>query len=65
LTEEGENIVGATGLHKTLQRKSTKLAGMSDEDWEELDLKTVSTIQLYLADKVMYNVIDGEMTTGL
>jgi len=37
---------------------------MSDEDWE-LDLKAASTIQLCLADEVMYNVMDEETTTGL
>ena len=53
------------GLHKTLQgnRKSSKPAGTSNEDWEEMDLKTVSTIQLCLADEVMYNVMDEEMAT--
>jgi len=31
-------------LHKTLQGKSAKPAGMSDEDWEKMDLKVASTI---------------------
>ena len=30
-----------------------------------MDLKATSTIQLYLADEVMYNVMDEEMTIGL
>ena len=51
------------GLHKTLQEKLAKLVGMSDEDWEEMDLKAASTIQLCLADKIMYNVMDEETTT--
>ena len=38
---------------------------MSDEDWEKLDLKAVSMIQLCLVDEVMYNVMDEEMATGL
>ena len=38
---------------------------MSDEDWEEMDLKAASTIQLCLADEVMYNVMDEETVTGL
>jgi len=37
-------------LHKTLQGKSAKHAGTSNEDWEEMDLKAASTIQLCLAD---------------
>ena len=40
-------------------------ATMTDEDWEEMDLKTASTIQLCLADEVMYNVMDEDMATGL
>jgi len=38
---------------------------MSDEDWEQLDLKAASTIQFYLANEIMYNMIDEEMATGL
>ena len=38
---------------------------MPDKDWKELDLKVASTIQLCLAEKVMYDVIDEETTTGL
>ena len=53
------------GLHKILQGKSSKPAGMSDEDWEEMDLKVASTIQLYFADEVMYNLIDKETVIGL
>ena len=45
------------GLHKTLQGKSAKPAGTLNEDWEEMDLKAAITIQLYLADEVMYNMM--------
>jgi len=38
---------------------------MSNEDWEEMDLKKTSTIQLCLADEVMYNVMNEETVTGL
>jgi len=48
------------GLHKTLQGKSAKLAGTLNEDWEEIDLKAASTIQLCLENEVMYNVMDEE-----
>ena len=53
------------GLHKTLQGKSAKPVSSSNEDWEEMDLKVASTIQLCLADEVMYNVMDEETTIGL
>ena len=52
------------GLHKTLQRKSAKPAGMTDENWETMDLKAASMIQLCLAGKLMYNMIDEETTTS-
>ena len=58
-------LLAQHGLHKILQGKLAKPVGMSDEDCEELDLKTTSTIQLCLADDVIYNVIDEEMATGL
>ena len=50
-------------FRKTLHGKSIKLADMSDEDWEEMDLKATCTIQLYLTDEVMYNVMDEETAT--
>ena len=53
------------GLHKTLHGKKSKPASMSDEDWEELVLKAASTIQLCLADEVMYNVMDEDTATSL
>jgi len=38
---------------------------MLNEDWEKMDLKVASTNQLYLADKVMYNMMDEEMASRL
>jgi len=58
-------LVVPQGLYKTLQGKSSKFTVTSDEDWEEMDLKAASTIQLCLADEVIYNVIDEETLTGL
>ena len=31
----------------------------------EMDLKAASMIQLYLAEEVIYNMMDKEMATGL
>ena len=47
-------------FHKALQGKSAKSTGTSYENWEEMDGKAASTIQLCLADEVMYNVVDEE-----
>ena len=53
------------GLHKTLQGKSSKPTGTLNENWVEMDLNATSTIQLCLADEMMYDVMDEEMATGL
>ena len=53
------------GVHKTLQRKSAKTSGTSDEDWKKMNLKIASTIQLCLSDEVMHNVMDKKMIMGL
>ena len=38
----------------------TKLEGMADVDWKELEAKVVTTIWLCLGDDVMYHVMDKE-----
>ena len=48
MEKEGEALLVQQGLHKTLQGKSEKFAGTSNEDWEEMDLKAASMIQLCL-----------------
>jgi len=53
------------GLHKTLHGKLAKPAGMSNEDWEEMDLKATSMVQLCLVVEVMYNVMNEEIVIGL
>jgi len=44
MIKEGEDVAGATESHKTLQSKSAKPTGISNENWEEMDLKATSTI---------------------
>ncbi len=41
------------GLAKILYEKTNKLEKMTDNEWEELNMKAVSTIQPLLADNVM------------
>jgi len=65
MVKVGDNIVVLRVLQKTLQGKSAKPAGTSNEDWEEMDLKTANTIQLCLSDEVMYNVMNEKTVTGL
>uniref|UniRef100_A0A2N9HJ44 Integrase catalytic domain-containing protein n=1 Tax=Fagus sylvatica TaxID=28930 RepID=A0A2N9HJ44_FAGSY len=38
---------------------------MTDDEWEELDMKAVSTIRLLLADEVMYDVMEENSTAGI
>uniref|UniRef100_A0A2N9H0H2 Integrase catalytic domain-containing protein n=1 Tax=Fagus sylvatica TaxID=28930 RepID=A0A2N9H0H2_FAGSY len=38
---------------------------MTDDEWEELDMKAVSTIRLLLADEVMYDVMEENSTVGI
>ena len=38
---------------------------MSDEDWEELDLKVVSTIRLCLVKNILVNVSGISTSKGL
>ncbi|KAK8916497.1 hypothetical protein KSP39_PZI022667 [Platanthera zijinensis] len=52
------------GLHKALLGND-KAKVKDDDEWDELDLKAISTIQLCLADEVMYNVVEVETTVDL
>jgi len=65
MAKEDENIVGATWFSQNPAEKVSKTVSISDEDWEELDLKAANTIQLRPADEVMYNVVDEETITDL
>ena len=43
-------------LHKALKGKPAPVTGMSDEDWEDLDLRAASAIRLCLAKNILANV---------
>ena len=40
------------------------MENMTDEEWEDLDERALNTIQLCLANDVLFNII-GEVTTFL
>ena len=42
-----------------------KPQGMSNDDWEELDLLAMSTIRLHLADNVYFMVLDCDSAEKL
>jgi hypothetical protein len=45
--------------------KTKKPASMTDEDWEDLDARALSTIHLSLVYEVMFNIVGEETTTRL
>ena len=52
-------------LVKALYGKAKKLEKMMDDEWDELDMKVVSSIRLLLADEVMYDVIEEKTIAGI
>ena len=58
-------LLVAQGLQKALLGKEKKPADMKDDEWEEMDLKALSIIQLCLADDVMFNVITVKTTAEM
>jgi hypothetical protein len=60
-----KDLLMQQGLVKALYRKIKKPEKMTDDEWEELDMKAVSIIRLLLANEVMYDVMEGNSTTGI
>jgi len=66
MVKEGECIAGATkSSYEDLTEKSAKHACMSDENWEEMNLKAVSMIQLCLTNELYKTMMDEETATRL
>ena len=57
-----KDLLVQQGLAKALKKKPE---AMSDDTWEDLQAKAVSTIRLCLADEVMYHVIGDESPAGV
>ena len=53
------------GLQKALPGKSKKPTAMTNEEWEDLDAKDLSTIRLCLVDDVLFNIVGEDTTSGL
>ena len=53
------------GLQKALVGKSKKPTTMKNEEWEDLDAKSLSTIHLCLEDEVLFNIVGEDTTVGL
>ena len=53
------------GVQKALLGKSKKPRDMSNDEWEELYARALSTIWLCLANDVLFNIIEEKSTTSL
>ena len=53
------------GQHKALLGRDKKPTTMSNEDWEEMDMKAVSSSRMCLADNVIFNVRGEKTASGL
>jgi hypothetical protein len=60
-----KDLLVQQGLVKALYGKTKKPEKMTGDEWEELNMKAVSTIRLLLADKVMYDVMKERSTAGI
>jgi hypothetical protein len=53
------------GLQKELVGKSKKPIAMTEWEWEDLDVKSLSTIRLCMVEEVLFNIIGEDTTSGL
>jgi hypothetical protein len=60
-----QDLLVQQGFQKAFLGKSKKPKSMKDEDWEDLDARTLNTIRLFLADEVFSNIDGEERTRGL
>ncbi|GMJ14824.1 hypothetical protein HRI_005151600 [Hibiscus trionum] len=51
-----KDLLAQQGILKVL--RSTKPTLMEEDDWEQLQQRATGTIQLCLADEIMYHVMD-------
>jgi hypothetical protein len=52
------------GVVKALLGKAKKPVTITDDDWDEMDVRALSAIHLCLADDVLFNIV-SEKTTSL
>ena len=60
-----KDLLVQQGSVKALYEKAKKPETMTDDEWEELNMKAVSTIRLCLANKLMYDVMDDVSTVAI
>ena len=60
-----KDLLVQQGLVKALYEKAKKPETIMDDEWEELDMNVVNTIRLYLADELMYDVMDDVSSAAI
>ena len=58
-------ILVQSGCHKALAGASKKSSRMTDDQWEKIDLKALSTIQLCFSNDVLREVVKETTSAGL
>ena len=53
------------GLQRALEGKRKKPLTMTDDEWEYLDASALSTIRLFLADDVLFNIVGEKSAASL
>jgi hypothetical protein len=53
------------GVVKALLGKAKKPTSITDEDWDEMDVRALSAIRLCLADDVLFNIVTEKTAFGL
>jgi hypothetical protein len=53
------------GVVKALLGKAKKPVTITDEYWDEIDVRALSAICLCLVDDVLFNIVSGEDNSGL
>ena len=58
-------FISSAGVTERFRQENKKLLTMTDDEWEDLDAKALSTIHLCLADDVLYIIIGETSSTSL
>jgi hypothetical protein len=53
------------GVVKAFLGKAKQPASITDEDWDEMDARALSSIRLCLADDVLFNIVTEKTAAGL
>jgi hypothetical protein len=53
------------GVVKVLLRKAKELMTITDEDWDEIDVRELSVIHMCLDDDVLFNIVLEKTRVGL